>query len=218
MKNLIGIFLITILSLAVSYVHQNSNKTDVQNQKNNEKFVDNSLLDFYRQYSPYIDPGEYVYLYEKLPESLTELCSLIRSQFIHPYAELPRYHEQIPKERWNEIFRYPSEKSIMKGLVSYDSSGLTKERRREDRLVLGCMQNSILPISILKSGDISVRVRYGHATYLIPDFHTSHAICEVWNDNEKSWMLVYPNMDRLILARINLILVTIHDYNCKKGR
>jgi len=168
-----------------------------QFEKNANAKDDNELLDFYRQYSSFTDPGEYVYLYENLPDSLPELCSLIKSQFIHPYAELNKYREQIPEERWNEMFRYPSVKSILKDLVSYDSTGLTKERKPEDRLVLGCQQNAILLASILKYRGIPARVRCGHVTYLIPDFHTSHTICEVWNEDEKRWMLVDPSTDRI---------------------
>jgi len=52
---------------------------------------------FYKQYSSFTDPGEYSYLYKNLPDSLPELCSLIRSQFIHPYAELPQYRDQSLK-------------------------------------------------------------------------------------------------------------------------
>ena len=166
-------------------------------QKNTYEQADNSVLNFYRQYSSFTDPGEYSYLYAYLPDSLPALCSLIRSQFIHPYGELNKYREQIPKERWNEMFRYPSVKSILEGLVFYDSSGLTKERKPEDRLVLGCQQNAILLASILKYRGIPARVRCGHVTYLIPDFHTSHTICEVWNEDENRWMLVDPSTDKI---------------------
>lgn len=161
-------------------------------QKNTYEQADNSVLNYYCQYSSFTDPGEYAYLYENLPDSLPVLCSLIKSQFIHPYGELNKYREQIPKERWNEMYSYPSVKSILEGLLSYDSSGIENDRKPEDRLVLICRHNSILLVSILKSRGIPARVRYGHATYLITDFHTSHAICEVWNGNEKRWMLVDP--------------------------
>jgi hypothetical protein len=166
-------------------------------QKNTYEQADNSVLDFYRQYSSFTDPGEYAYLYAYLPDSLPALCSLIKSQFIHPYGELNKYRELIPKERWNEMFSYPSVKSILEGLVSFNSSGLTKERKPEDRLVLGCQQNAILLASILKYRGIPARVRCGHVTYLIPDFHTSHTICEVWNEDENRWMLVDPSTDRI---------------------
>jgi hypothetical protein len=53
--------------------------------------VDISLLDFYRQYSSFTDPGEYAYSFANLPDSLPELCSLIKSEIIHFYNDLPRY-------------------------------------------------------------------------------------------------------------------------------
>jgi len=166
------------------------------------KFTDNeSVLDFYKQYSEFTDPGEYEYLYENLPDSLPELCSLIKSQFIHPYAELPQYSEQIPKERWDESFKYPTVESILKGLVSYDSTGLVNNRKPENRLVVICRGNAILLASILKYRGIPVRVRAGYATYIMPDFHISHAICEVWNKNENRWMLVDPSMDMVDFSK-----------------
>ena len=94
-----------------------------------------------------------------LSDSLPELCSLIKSQFIPTYAELPKYREQIPKERWNEMYRYPSVKTFLEGLLSYDSSGIVNDRKPEDRLVLICRYNSILLVSILKSRGIPARVR-----------------------------------------------------------
>ena len=158
-------------------------------------------MDFYKQYSSFTDPGEYAYLYENLPDSLPELCKLIKSQFIHPYAELPEYRDQIPEERWDESFKYPTVQSILEGLVSYNSSGLIKDRKPEDRLILGCRENAILLASILKYRGIPARVRSGHVTYLRPGFHLSHTICEVWNDHENRWMLVDPSMVMIDFSR-----------------
>lgn len=40
------------------------------------KFMDEkSVLEFYKQYSSFTDPGKYEYLYKNLPDSLPELCS-----------------------------------------------------------------------------------------------------------------------------------------------
>lgn len=157
------------------------------------KFNNNgSVLAFYRQYSEFTNPGEYAYLYKNLPDSLPELCRLIKSQIIHPFAELPRYSDLIPKERSNEYTKYPTVKSILEGLLSYDSSGLVIDRKPEDRLVLICQQNAILLASILKYRGIPARVRYGFAPYLMPGFHANHVICEVWNVKESRWMLVDP--------------------------
>ncbi|HEY5589988.1 MAG TPA: SUMF1/EgtB/PvdO family nonheme iron enzyme, partial [Paludibacter sp.] len=71
----------------------------------------------------------------------------------------------------------------------------------EDRLVLGCREYAILLASVLKHRGIPARVRSGHATYLIPGFHASHVICEVWNENDKRWMLVDPSMNMVDFSR-----------------
>ncbi len=194
MKKKVFILLTLIIMIFVTIYSQiDAGKSNHKYKLVENEQTDNTVLDFYRQYSSFTDPGEYKYLYENLPDSLPELCSLIRSQFIHPYAELPKYSEQIPKERWNESLKYPTVKSVLEGLISYDSRGLVKDRKPGDRLVLGCRHNAILLASILKNRGIPARVRCGHVTYLIPDFHASHTICEVWNENDKRWMLVDPS-------------------------
>ena len=175
MKNSIFVFIIFILVITGCSVQENSKNSAIVSQINNEA----DLLEFYRQYSSFTDPGEYAYLYENLPDSLTELCSLIRAQFLHQVSELPMYRDQLPKERWNESLKYPTVKSALAGLLSYDSRGLVKDRKPEDRLVLTCREYALLLASILKYRGIPARARYGHATYIIPDFHTSHVICEV---------------------------------------
>lgn len=195
MKNILFALIFLCCAHYSLYASNNQLEKDTNAKDNKE------LLDFYSQYSSFTDPGEYAYLYAYLPDSLPELCKLIRSQFIHPYGELNKYRELIPKERWNEIFKYPSVQSILEGLVSYDPSGLTKERKPEDRLVLGCQQNAILLASILKYRGIPARVRCGHATYLMPGFHISHTVCEVWNEDDKRWMLVDPSMDMVDFSR-----------------
>ena len=194
MKTIVLIFMISILTITGSYSQQNVKLTK------NVQF-NGSVLDFYKQYSSFTDPGEYAYLYKNLPDSLPELCSLIKSQFIHPYTELPEYCEQIPKERWNESVKYPTVKTILKGLLTYDSRGLVKDRKLQDRLVLGCHEYAILLASIIKYRGIPARVRCGHATYLIPEFHASHTICEVWNKDDKRWMLVDPGMNMVDFSR-----------------
>lgn len=194
MKTTVLIFMIFVLTITGGNSQQNVKQTK------NIQFS-GSVLDFYKQYSSFTDPGEYAYLYKNLPDSLPELCQLIKSQFIHPYAELPKYSEQIPKERWDESVKYPTVKLILKGLLSYDSRGLVKDRKPEDRLVLGCHEYAILLASILKYHGIPARVRAGHATYITPDFHVSHTICEVWNENDKRWMLVDPGMNMIDFSR-----------------
>jgi hypothetical protein len=122
MKTSILTLIIIFYLIGYCYAQNNTKKSDVPLQKNTYEQADSSLLNFYRQYSSFTDPGEYKYLYKNLPDSLPELCSLIRSQFINYGWELDMYKEQIPKERWNESLKYPTVKSALEGLLSYDSS------------------------------------------------------------------------------------------------
>ena len=186
MKKLLLVLMISILA-ASGCIHSQSRLSADQLKSGAD------VLNFYRQQSSYTEPGKYAYLYETLPESLSELSSLIQSQYIHLLAELPSYSEVIPKERWDESLKYPTVQSVLKGLLSYDSRGLVRDRKPEHRLVLGCRDYALLLASILRYRGIPARLRTGHATYLIPDFHASHTICEVWNEEEKRWMLVDPN-------------------------
>jgi formylglycine-generating enzyme required for sulfatase activity len=188
------ILLISILTITECNCQQNVKPT--KNVQSN-----GSALDFYKQYSSFTDPGEYAYLYNNLPDSLPELCSLIKSQFINYGWELEMYRDQIPEERWNETSKYPTVKSALKGLLSYDASGFVMNRKPENRLILTCRDNATMLASILKYRGIPVRVRYGFATYLIPGFHPYHVICEVWNKKDNRWMLVDPSADKIDFSR-----------------
>src|SRR3972149_4069318 len=129
------LFALIIVILATIGCPSDSTKSNRKNQLVENEQIDSSILDFYRQYSSFTDPGEYKHLYENLPDSLTELCSLIRSQFINPWVELHLYRDQIPKERSSEELKYPTVRSSLEGLVSYDSSGIVHDRKPEDRLL-----------------------------------------------------------------------------------
>ena len=70
---------------------------------------------------------------------------------------------------------YPTVQSILKGLLSYDSSGFIYNRKPENRLILGCREYAIVLASVLKYRGIPARVRAGHAGYIEPGLHVSHA-------------------------------------------
>jgi len=150
---------------------------------------DSDTLNFYRQYGYYTNPGEHARLYKGLPESLPELCRLIKAQLIHP-VDLPNYPDMIGIRQDG---LYPTVSSMLAGLLEHNPAGLTYDRKPEQRLIVTCRYHAILLASILKERGIPVRVRYGFAHYLYPGYHVYHVICEVWNEKEQRWMLVDPD-------------------------
>lgn len=162
-----------------------------------------SILDFYCQQTKYTDPGEYVYLFENLPESIDELCDLIKCQLVHP-ADLPYYPGIFPSNRqqWEDE-QYPGVKEILAGLLEYDSRGLVEDRKIENHLLISCRYHSILLASILRNRNIPVRLRWGFAPYIAPGsgYSIHHAICEVWNEQDQRWMFVDPDRNMVDFDR-----------------
>jgi hypothetical protein len=177
----------------INLANQRGELDQVEKKNNHLQPVNNKILDFYRQYGFYTNPGDYEPMYANLPDSLAELCKLIKSQLIHPITDLPRYRDLIPQDRSYEDLKYPTVQTILAGLKNYNPDGLIIDRKPADRLVVSCRYHAILLASILKHRGIPVRVRYGFASYLYPKYHIYHVICEVWSNNEKRWMLIDPD-------------------------
>jgi hypothetical protein len=186
MRNTLVVITLSLLSLSGSYAQR---QIDFSDEK--------AVLAFYGQYSSYTNPGKYENLYENLPDSLPAVCQLIQKQFMHIVAEYPSYKDVMPSDSRYDITKYTTIESVLEALYHKDSNGLTHNRKPEDRLVLGCQNYALLLASMLKYKGIPARVRYGHAAYLIPDFHASHVICEVWHQSEKRWMLVDPYVNMI---------------------
>jgi hypothetical protein len=64
MKNI----LLTLFFLCCAQYRLYASNNHFVSNTNSEDDIE--LLDFYRQYSLFTDPGEYAYLYENLPDSL----------------------------------------------------------------------------------------------------------------------------------------------------
>jgi hypothetical protein len=160
-----------------------------------------AVLDFYRGFGAFTDPGEYGGMYKNLPASLGELCRLIKAQMIHPVADLPLYRGLVPPERSDEDSEYPTVRKILAGLLARNPAGLTPDRKPEQRLVVSCRYHAILLASILKSRGVPVRVRYGFARYLYPGRYIYHVVCEVWNDRDLRWMMVDPDRQMIDFPR-----------------
>jgi hypothetical protein len=156
-----------------------------------------AILDLCRQQSRETDPGKFGKLYENLPDGYAELCRLIKAQLIHPAADLPALRNLVPARRSQEDRQYPTVRSMLAALAAYNPKGLVLERVPAERLLVTCRYHSVLMASILRSKGVPVRVRYGFATYLVPNKYTSHVICEVWDSGQGRWVLIDPDRQRI---------------------
>lgn len=162
----------------------------------------NDNVAYYLKYSKATDPGRYAYLYKELPDSIAELCHIINHQFIHP-AKVDQYPELKDKGRYDE--KYQNIEDVLGELVNRNAQGLTINRKPEERLILACGHFAKLLASIMKYKQVPARVRVGFAAYLpcpLPDKHIDHWICEIWDKNNKRWIYVDPDVQKVDFPRI----------------
>jgi len=153
-------------------------------------------------YSSYTDPGEHVRLYDDLPESLHDLCALIKTQLIHPF-EVEQFAGDIPEDHMYGDEKLPTVSLMLEELLKRDGRGLTASRKPGDRLVVACVHHSMLLASILRHRGIPVRIRAGYATYIGggKNLRVSHVVCEVWDEERNIWILVDPDRRRIDFPR-----------------
>lgn len=150
------------------------------------------VLEYYKEYSEYTNPGKYEYLYKNLPDDLPGLFEIIKKQLIHPVA-IAEFSDSIPYSRKGEEYYYPTAADICAGLLSRNKDGLAADRLPGERLVVSCRYHAVFAASILKSKGIPVRVRYGFASYLNEGEYISHDICEIYDENEENWIFADPD-------------------------
>ena len=78
MKNVLFILMFSI-PMEFICAQNSTQKSDLQSSTYSNERVDTSLLDFYRQYSLFTNPGEYEYLYENLPDNNTPEIQITKS-------------------------------------------------------------------------------------------------------------------------------------------
>jgi hypothetical protein len=160
------------------------------------------MLDGYRQHTAQTDPAEYAPLYDGLPTSLEDLCTLIKQQLMHPLEQGP-LRDSLPEDRVFEDVKYRDVRSMLEGLLALNSDGLVIGRLPAERLMVGCWHHALLLSSILRERGVPVRLRCGYAPYIAPgtDLHVGHVICEVWEAEAARWILVDPDRRRVDFAR-----------------
>jgi hypothetical protein len=162
-------------------------------------------MEFYQTYGKNTDPGEFAHLYADLPESLEELCDLVKTQLIHP-VEVEKYAHVLPEGRAREDADFYSVNDMLRELVVRNPQGLTVEREPAQRLILSCRFHAMFLVSMMKYHGVPARVRVGFAGYLAPESgkHYDHWISEIWNGQESRWMFVDPDVKRIDLDDFEL--------------
>ncbi len=154
-----------------------------------------SILEYYANHSPLTDPGEYVAMFDGLPEDPVDIAKIVQGVLIHKLT-VAHYNVDIsPVQRAEQYLRSVQER--LKHYSQIDPKPMMVQRRPADRQVGVCRDFALLFIAMLRHKHIPARMRIGFAEYLVPNspIKADHWIGEYWNADQERWILFDPQID-----------------------
>ena len=176
------------------------------------------MLDYYRKQSDLSDPGKFTDTFNDLPDSIQELCKIVQNTISHIFwiKIIENYGftpiDVVDKGRdQNKELNLRSVEEKLEAYYSFDKTPFTEPRDNINRVIGNCRDFALLLVSILRHKGIPARVRSGAARYFFPDDPNKfedHYICEYWNEEEKRWMMVDPQLDEFQRKALKLNMNT----------
>lgn len=166
--------------------------------------MNKKVINHYLKFGTYTNPGLYRDKLTELPDEITEIGNLLRSNFIHrttlQYGNTGTNKDlkfgdmkKVPWYRQAEDDIFLTSVAMLGELYRRDNRGFISNRAEENKLILTCRYISILMASILKSKGIPARVRAGHAPYFEWDLgkrSSDHWINQYWSESSKKWITI----------------------------
>jgi len=148
---------------------------------------------YYAEYGIISNPGNFTYLFDILPQDISQLCRIIQGLILHPFwAE--RYGEKLSKERLTEVdIRHV--KIILARIQEIKSGPIDQVRPLNERFIGNCRTFSVLLASMLQYLGIPARARCGFGRYFLRGWYEDHWICEYWSEEHHNWIMVDAQLD-----------------------
>lgn len=163
-------------------------------------------LDFYRQQSEISSPGRYVSFFDDLPTDIGELCQVVQNIFLHQFWILDEGNYGIGirdlKSAGRDLNAEINQRGVEESLdflSKMDADPLSVPRDAAAKVVGNCRHYALMLVAMLRHQGVPARMRSGVARYFMPaeGMLEDHFITEFWNDGEKRWQRVDPQLDGL---------------------
>ena len=150
-------------------------------------------LEIYRTPVAMSDAGRQAQLLDALPRDVGSLATVVQGLLMHQHVS-PAYGLKLSDAQLTESHIRGVE-TMLDRIVAHDPKPLLQARPEAERLVGVCRHFTLLHVAMLRRQAIAARARCGFGAYFEPDKFVDHWVTEYWNEGERRWVLVDPQLD-----------------------
>lgn len=150
-------------------------------------------LDTYRAPIAMSDAGRQAPLLDGLPRDVGGLAAIVQGVLMHEHVA-PAYGLTLSREQHAQAHLRDVEK-ILETIARQDKQPLPVARPAGERVVGVCRHFTLLHVAMLRAQGMAARARCGFGAYFEKGKFVDHWVTEYWNEAEKHWVLVDPQLD-----------------------
>jgi hypothetical protein len=151
-----------------------------------------TILDTYRTPVAMSDVGRQARLFDGLPRDVGMLAAVVQGLMVHEHIA-PAYGLTLSPEQHAQAHLRPVEK-ILEAIAAQDKKPLPVARPAGERVVGVCRHFTLLHVAMRAQG-VAARARCGFGAYFEKGKFVDHWVTEYWNEAQKRWVLVDPQLD-----------------------
>ncbi len=138
---------------------------------------------------------------DDLPSTLVGLREASQQLVAHYMGSSDGVTGPITGERLKEVdTRYAD--AMFGHLLEKGPPRLFRERPPEERIAGCCRDFAVLFVAMARHKGIPARVRVGYVTYFKPGWYLDHVIAETWDNGEKRWRLIEPEISDALVTKL----------------
>ncbi len=150
-------------------------------------------LDFYSRPIDLSFAGRHAGLLADLPRDAGALAGVVQGLLMHEHVA-PAYGVTPTPDQHAQAHVRPVAQMLDR-LIADDPRPLQQARTESARFVCVCRSFTLLHITMLRAHGVPARARCGFGAYFEAGRFVDHWVTEYWNDSERRWVMVDPQLD-----------------------
>lgn len=166
--------------------------------------TEKSQLEFFATSGQFTDSGNHLKAIQQLPDDIEKLTEIVQGLSIHMFTAKDFYNAKLDETRIvNEAHIRHFDKLLDK-VLELDNIPFNTPRQPNNKIVGVCHHFSKILTGFLRAKKIPARMRYGFGNYFNEGYYEDHSVCEYWNKNEKRWIIVDPQFDKVWIRNLEI--------------